>query len=381
MQGKISGCELYRQIIPHEYMQNCTTSAYSVEKAQGGYDKQKEISWVYDMRVPVDEEVKQYNIVSFLRVVNTKQGESKKCIERLQRCGCKVVFDIDDYWKLPSSHYQYKYYKRHKVADYKIEAIRAADVVTTTTEHFAEIIYEYNKNVAVLPNCILPYDKQFIKREIESPRIRFGWIGGIYHKCDIGDIEKTFPALYADKEIKNKWQICLGGFTLNPESVYMERIMTNNYDVSKEYFEYLKQGTEASEHISFDQPYRRLWGKEYWNYGDMYNQIDVALIPLRMDSFNACKSELKLIEAGTMKKPCIVSNVLPYKTIAKDGTNALCVDPFKNETDWYLYIKKLIKEPNLRKDLGEALYETVKEKFNIETITKKRIELYDKLTN
>jgi hypothetical protein len=39
-------------------------------------------------------------------------------------------------------------------------------------------------------------------------------------------------------------------------------------------------------------------------------------------------------------------------------------------------IEKLVKNPNLAKDMGERLYETVKDKYDLTIVTKTRAEFY-----
>ena len=99
------------------------------------------------------------------------------------------------------------------------------------------------------------------------------------------------------------------------------------------------------------------------------------------------KSQLKVIEAGFYKKAIIASNVGPYtidlKHAMKNGEftdgNALLVDEVKNHSDWAKYIKKLVDNPNMITDLGERLYETVSQKYDLNIVTKTRAEFYKSL--
>jgi glycosyltransferase involved in cell wall biosynthesis len=99
------------------------------------------------------------------------------------------------------------------------------------------------------------------------------------------------------------------------------------------------------------------------------------------------KSQLKVIEAGFYKKALIASNVGPYTIDLKhalnqgkftDG-NALLVNETNNHSDWAKYIKKLVDNPNLITDLGERLYETVKERYDLNLVTKTRADFYKSL--
>ena len=123
--------------------------------------------------------------------------------------------------------------------------------------------------------------------------------------------------LYFEKELKGKYQICAAGFNIskygdkhyvNPYYQYLEQLFTNNYKhLPKEYEDYLMQYVPDNNY-DYNEIYRRLWGMDTVNYGKSYNFIDVSLVPLQQNLFTACKSELKLIEAGFMKKAVIVSN-------------------------------------------------------------------------
>jgi glycosyltransferase involved in cell wall biosynthesis len=96
------------------------------------------------------------------------------------------------------------------------------------------------------------------------------------------------------------------------------------------------------------------------------------------------KSQLKVIESGFYKKAIIASNLGPYTIDLKhcldhgnfvDG-NALLVDENRNHSDWAKFIEKLVKNPNMAKDMGERLYETVKDKYDLNVVTKARAEFY-----
>jgi len=157
----------------------------------------------------------------------------------------------------------------------------------------------------------------------------------------------------------------------------MERILTNNYRlVDKDYHEYLSMGTNAMEHISFNQPYRRLWARSINDYADIYNNFDVALAPLEDNPFNRCKSELKLIEAGVMGKAIIASNVGPYADVIEHGVDGFLVNP-RRQIDWYVFMKRYTENPDLIKEHANNLTNKIKKLFDIEKITNKRKEIYE----
>ena len=161
---------------------------------------------------------------------------------------------------------------------------------------------------------------------------------------------------------------------------FLEVIYTNEYkniksDLYRKYLaEYIEQGNE----IANEQPYKRLWGKSVFQYGTLYNEIDVALVPLVEHNFNSFKSQIKIIEAGFFKKAVIVSNVMPY-TIDCKRNNSIIISPNKRNEGWGVAMKSLILNPNRVEELGAAMYETVKDKYNMDNVNITRNQLYKSL--
>jgi glycosyltransferase involved in cell wall biosynthesis len=133
-----------------------------------------------------------------------------------------------------------------------------------------------------------------------------------------------------------------------------------------------------------DEAYRRVWTRPVTAYAKNYSLFDVSLAPIKNHIFNRVKSQLKVIESGFYKKALIASNIGPYTIDLKhslengnfvDG-NALLVDEKRNHSDWAKYMKKLIDNPSWAEDLGERLYETVKDTYDLNVITKTRAEFY-----
>jgi glycosyltransferase involved in cell wall biosynthesis len=164
-----------------------------------------------------------------------------------------------------------------------------------------------------------------------------------------------------------------------------EKIFTQDYKiVSDEYKKHLLLYNQDIFPNEMAESYLRVWTKPVTSYAKNYSKFDVSLAPIKNHMFNRMKSQLKVIEAGFYKKALIASNVGPYsldlKHCLKNGElvdgNALLVDEVRNHSDWAKYMEKLIKNPNMAKDMGERLYETVKDKYDLNIVTKDRAEFY-----
>ena len=164
-----------------------------------------------------------------------------------------------------------------------------------------------------------------------------------------------------------------------------EKYFTDDYKVlSLPYRDYLGTFVEGS-YDDVNEPYRRRWTKEVNSYATNYNTFDVSLAPLVESLFNANKSQLKVIEAGFHKKAIIASETDPYTldliSAVNDGKfnsngNALLVNPKRNHKDWAKHMKRLVENPNMIEDLGNRLYETVKDTYSLKKVCKDRVEFF-----
>jgi len=154
--------------------------------------------------------------------------------------------------------------------------------------------------------------------------------------------------------------------------------------INENYTKFLKNYAQGDYPSDITLPYSRVWTKPVNTYAMNYSKFDISLAPIKNHIFNRVKSQLKVIEAGFYKKALIASNVGPYtidlKHCLKEGQfvdgNALLVDESRNHSDWSKYIKKLVNNPNMIQDMGERLYETVKDKYNLKNVTADRSEFY-----
>jgi glycosyltransferase involved in cell wall biosynthesis len=167
-------------------------------------------------------------------------------------------------------------------------------------------------------------------------------------------------------------------------------MFTDKYRVlDDEYKNYLLTFTQ-NEYNDIDKPYRRRWTQEITKYALNYNHFDVSLAPLLDTEFNFNKSQLKVIEAGFHKKAIIASEVRPYildlttavnQGVFNDKGNSLLVPPAKNHKEWAKHMKRLMDNPNMIEDLGNRLYETVKDKYSLQTVSESRTQFFKSIIN
>ena len=177
------------------------------------------------------------------------------------------------------------------------------------------------------------------------------------------------------------------------ESVWYkyEQIFTADYStVSEEYKKHLLSFSKEEFEGVENEPYRRVWTKPVSTYATNYNLFDISLAPLADNTFNKVKSQLKVIESGFHKKALVAQDFGPYQidlvnarrkpsdkkdqNFFNEEGNAYLVN---NDTkEWYQFLKRLVTNPEQIEILSNNLYNTVKDTYSIEAVSKQRRELY-----
>lgn len=404
-----TGVSKFRSVEPHMKLQELYNDDFHIEIVTAGTT----IDWE-------DENyLKRFQIVHFHRALprvlngQVQQAyleDAKPLFEKLKRLGIITIMDLDDYWLPGKEHPAYQIIVDNGVPTKIRKNVEMADYITTTTKIYAKEISKLNKNVMVLPNAIDPSEKQFTpKPEESSKKVRFGWLGGSSHQHDLTLMSPNVVRFL--REYKDDSQMVICGYDLrgniterNPatgeartrkikphESVWCryEEYFTNDYKLlDDEYLKQLKKYDQDSDKKYDDkgEVYRRVWTKPITSYASNYNLFDVSMAPLKETMFNMCKSQLKVIEAGFHKKALIAQDFGPYQIdcvnlfeygggINEKG-NAILIPTSKNHKQWYKAMKKLHDNPELVDLLSNNLYETVKDKYHIDTVTHSRAEFY-----
>lgn len=340
-----------------------------------------------------DEALKQWDMVIYpYKLLNPFLVE--QFLSRLDSLGVASALDIDDYWLLNKEHPLLTSYLKQNISTNVKSNLVAARNIITTTEAFAKEIRKINPNVYVIPNALDGNENQFKVKPTSNDRIRIGWLGSSTHLNDLSML-KGLVANFKRDGLLDKVQFVLCGFDIRgTKSVYdfksksfksipikpsestwveFEKIFTDHYNIiSSDYKRYLLK-YEQTPYNDLNEPYRRIWTKDINTYAESYNDLDICLAPLANNQFNKMKSELKVIEAGWFGKTVIASNLEPYNAVLP---KEYLVD-YKNNKDWYKKLKALvIGELEMN---GNRLQKLVQSQYDLNTVTNKRREIYNKI--
>lgn len=284
-----SGCGRYRVIMPLEEM---AKHGHEIKLQLGG----------------TGEAAQGYQVVIGQRM----DKHDALPIWRRLKVSSRLVYEIDDdVFSVDTVNWMaHRVYSKPLPQDAVIHAAEVADLVTVTTEPLAEVMRQYNPNVAVLPNHV---PAEIL--EIERPRrekLVVGWAGGASHAADIAMIAQQVRR-FLDR---------------HPAELHLI-------------------GTDYSE--TFRRPARfTRWDPDLMAY---YRNVDfdIGLCPLTGTKFDASKSHIKALECAALGIPVIASDVEAYREFVVDGVTGFLV---KREDQWFSRLRDLANDAELREQMG-----------------------------
>lgn len=233
--------------------------------------------------------------------------------------GVKIVVDIDDDFDLNPDHNLYHHWINSGTRDDIIKSLKLADIVTVTTTTLADKIRTVNKNVEIVPNA-LPFDEDQFCLSTDFSSTKAVYAAGPSHNNDVSWIEPSSDVTIA----------CLK-----------------------------REGFAQKD----CQPLR--------SYMSLYDGHRLALAPLMKNSFNECKSNLKLLEAGAKGIPLLASKCLPYYNEVDRSIVIYAETPTK--------FNKIIRESSdsFLKERGQETAEHVRRCYHIRDSNKIRKQIFE----
>ena len=325
-----SGCDYHRVIMPLTQMEG--VEVFITNDFKEEYFTDIDI-YFYNKVIPPDtlEQIKGYQ----------------------KKYGFKIAVDIDDYWELDPHHILYKHFIETNFATDQIENITSADVVFTTHERLLEKIYEFNKNVHILPNAICKTGQFNIERT-PSKLARLFWQGSATHEEDIALLARPIECL---KPICTQIKMILAGHEMDNRADVWQRIC-HSYTSGFQHQYKIIPGVPVTDYQDPET-----------GYYNAYAEADICLIPLLASPFNKMKSCLKVLEAANLGLPVICSYVHPYLNLP--------VFYAKNSTDWVNHINRLVKSKKRQREAGQELKEFCDTHFNFHKINNERKQIFE----
>lgn len=235
--------------------------------------------------------------------------------------GAKVILEFDDY--LPNIPTRSIYRKR--VSQGLIRKMRRAieqvDWLVVSTPTLAQEYVKYHEDIRVARNGLYSgWWRNLSGQRRTGRKIRVGWAGGSSHTGDLAEIRSVVK----DLEDEVEW-VFMG---MKPDNVRCE----------------FHAG------VPIDQYPMKLASLN----------LDLAVVPLEINQFNRCKSNLRLLELGACGVPAIASDIEPYR-------GSLPVTLVRNRhQDWVEAIRSHVSAPDVLSRAGDDLRNAVLTDWTLE---------------
>lgn len=271
-----------------------------------------------------------------------------------QKLGKKIVMDIDDLiWEIQDDNAAYATYMpgsegRAVVTD---TVARGVDFVTVTNRFLKYSLAHYTgkdmNKIKVFPNYIDLDLYHWQKEQKDDYKITIGYFGSSSHFKDL----------------------------VNPGFLKgMTKLMRENPRVN-----FMTVGAMIPE-------IKKMFGPRYTTqFGDhdlykwvgmmpeILKDVDVFVAPLLDCTYARSKSSIKFLEMSSIKLPGCYQDIRQYKEVVEHGKNGfLCT----TSEDWYKYLKELCGSVELRKEIGNNAYQTVKDKWQMKDNVQPYIDFF-----
>ena len=236
----------------------------------------------------------------------------------------KIIYDFDDaIWLL-------NYSEKNKItrffkSPWKVRKIcKWADVVITGNAYLAKYAMEFNQQVKIIPTTIdTDYHIPSLKKK--KDKITIGWTGTLTTLKQLDLILDVIKKL----EMKFEFQFLI--------------ISNEKPQIDLKSFKFIK------------------WIKKS-EIQDLLN-IDIGIMPLFDNKWEKGKCGFKGLQYMALEIPTIMSPVGVNTEIIQDGKNGFLA---KNNYEWFNKLSLLIKNKELRKEIGKAGRQTVINYYSVE---------------
>jgi glycosyltransferase involved in cell wall biosynthesis len=256
-------------------------------------------------------------------------------IKRIKKShpGIRIIFDYDDalfHVPLPGRIAAYSHLN---------QILSMSDGVTAGSHYLKEFARKLNKNVTLLPS---PVDMELfnpsVRRTSNSSTTIIGWLGG--------GVRGQLPYLKILKDPLNA--------------------LAQKYDIKLRIVSALSKAVRAE---FTNQRFDVDFGLDHWapieEIPELISDFDIAVMPLIDDKWSRGKCAMKLLEYMSMKLATVSSAVGENRYAIDHGRNGFLAS---SPQEWTNHIGRLIVDPDLRKELGENGYQTVKERYSLQAV-------------
>ncbi len=247
----------------------------------------------------------------------------------------KYIYDFDDAIWLPN--YSESNAKFHRLKAYwKVRyCMKWASQITAGNAYLADYAKQFNSKVQIVPTTIDTEYHHNIMTDHQSKDLTIGWTGT---HTTMHYLDEIVPVL---KKLEQKYTFTF--LVISNQS--------NEYDLKSLKFVKWNKETEIED----------------------LAKINIGVMPLKKDIWSEGKCGFKGLQYMALEIPTIMSPVGVNSTIVQDEINGFLVE---TQEEWYDVLEKLIRDRNLRMQIGKAGKKRIDEAYSVLANQEKYLNLF-----
>lgn len=238
--------------------------------------------------------------------------------------GKPIIFDFDDALFLPVNSDSNSFIAHFRAPKRIERVIKISSQVIAGNRYLGDFAEKFNRNISIIPTPI-DTDKFFPAKRKRENGLVIGWIGSITTSDFLLPLDGIFGEL------------------LQEHSRLLIKIVGGRHEGSPVERMFFKPWSLAEEHKDLES-------------------FDIGIMPMPDNEWTRGKCGFKAIMYMSMGIPCICSPVGMNKQIIRDGVNGLFAS---DASDWKEKLGILIRDPDLRRKIGENGRRTVEERYSL----------------
>ena len=325
------GCGCYRLIWPAESMDNDDVQVKNPDPSLSLEEHNLTGTFTRDAQgvehVMKLDKIPDFDVFVFQRPLQTHVPEAMRL---LRQAGRRVVCELDD--DFTSVHAQNVSWRTvngwdpSRSKDNILRGLAVADVVTVSTPALAKVYGPYcRRPPIVIPNYVPRWYTDVTNEPLEGrpDALLLGWSGSLNtHPQDLSAVGGAAARLLRENN---------GGVEL--------AIVGTGQGAARAFG---TKGVNGQIWVTGWVPIDR--------YPVNMAQIDVGMVPLKVDQFNQGKSWLKGVEFASVGVPFVASPTDQYLDLMRMGIGSVAF----NARDWYRQLKRLVIDEERRRDVAAS---------------------------
>lgn len=246
----------------------------------------------------------------------------------LKRTVRKIIYDFDDAIFTNQDVHEIKVRSSRYIKFKTI--LKMADVVIAGNRYLAEEALKHNAHVLIIPSAVEIEKNEYEKRERKNKTVVIGWLGTDFNLPYLSGISNVIRRMSQE------------------HSIILRIICNRSIEIPQVQVEFIP------------------WKLETQN--EEISQFDIGIMPLPDNVHTRGKCGYKALQYMSLGVPPVVSDVGVNSEIVDNGNCGLAV---KTEEEFYLALKALVEDKEMRVAMGVRAKRWVHDQYSVEVIGKK----------